>query len=440
MTSRYLVPLLAISLMAAGAFAQSGVFGRVTSAPKAGDLAPEVSFDKILSAPDHASWTAASLFGQITVMTFYPNTSQNLQLVARWNALIDQFAEKPVRFVWITGQKESSLSPWLAEHPLKGFVLLDANGATGRSYGMELPATVIIGVDGRIIGFEHLLSADILNAALEGRITTTPLKGSAELKAFIESHKVLLDAQAPRMPRPDNHKPDFAPSYTVHISPSQNNDAGNYEGTDFWSLQGFNLKKVVSELYSLSPIRIELPASLDDDKSYDFSLVLPEPESPEKMSERMRQGLQDYFYLAATRESRLMDVYVVTAPDDHKRPPIRALRSQGLGGGVKSSSIDFEAANISGDPDELAGTQGKFGIGDISSISVDGTVDDFCQALERFLDRPVVNETNLQGEFAFRLEENTAGKNDLLARLREELGLVVEPEQRNVDIVVFNPR
>jgi hypothetical protein len=336
MTTPYLVPLLAISLMAAGAFGQSGVLGPVTSSPKAGDLALEVSVDKILSAPDHASWTAASLFGQITVMAFYPNTSQNLQSVARWNALIDQFAEKPVRFVWITGQKESSLSPWLAEHPLKGFVLLDANGATGRSYGMELPATVIIGVDGRIIGFERLLSADILNAALEGRITTTPLKGSAELKAFIESHKVLLDAQAPRVPRPDDHKPDFAPSYAVHISPSQNNDAGNYEGTDFWSLQGFNLKRVVSELYSLSPIRIDLPASLDDDKSYDFSLVLPEPESPEKMSERMRQGLQDYFYVTATRESRLMDVYVVTAPDDHKSPPVRAVRSQGRGGGVKS--------------------------------------------------------------------------------------------------------
>jgi len=66
-------------------------------------------------------------------------------------------------------------------------------------------------------------------------------------------------------------------------------------------------------------------------------------------------------------------------------------------------------------------------------------VDDFCQALDRFLDRPVVNETNLQGEFTFRLDEGTAGKNDFLARLRDELGLAVEPERRNVDVLVFNP-
>ncbi len=100
-------------------------------------------------------------------------------------------------------------------------------------------------------------------AALEGRITTTPLKpGAAEINAFLESRKVLPEAQAPRRPyADDNHKPDFHRSYALHVLPSQIEGTGNYGGMDFWSLQGFDVKGVISILYNLDRICIELPAS-----------------------------------------------------------------------------------------------------------------------------------------------------------------------------------
>jgi len=40
----------------------------------------------------------------------------------------------------------------------------------------------------------------------------------------------------------------------------------------------------------------------------------------------------------------------------------------------------------------------------IRSIQIDGTADDFCQIVEKHLDRRVVNETDLQGQFAFDAE------------------------------------
>ncbi len=67
--------------------------------------------------------------------------------MAAANALFNQFAGQSVQFVWITEEKDSSLVDWLANYPLKGFVLLDSTGITGRSYGLELPATVFIGAD-----------------------------------------------------------------------------------------------------------------------------------------------------------------------------------------------------------------------------------------------------------------------------------------------------
>lgn len=37
----------------------------------------------------------------------------------------------------------------------------------------------------------------------------------------------------------------------------------------------------------------------------------------------------------------------------------------------------------------------------IRGISLEGPMDEFCHTLDRQLDRPVVNETNLQSEYAF---------------------------------------
>jgi uncharacterized protein (TIGR03435 family) len=431
MTTRFWGPFLALAFVAIGAHAQTGLFGPVTSTPRAGDLAPELSFDKVLSAPENKTWIPASLFGQITVLAFLPNISRNPQSVAAANALFDQFARQSVQFVWITEEKDPSLVDWLAQHPLKGFVLLDSTGVTGRSYGLELPAAVFIGADGRIIGFDRPIipATDTLKAVLEGRITTTPLKpGAAEFTASVESNKVRLGAQGPRVGRPTENKPDFPPSYTVHISPSEREYGTVSSGGPSWqSFQGFDLKGIISELYDINPIRIEIPASLEDGKLYDFSLVLPEAESHEKIYERLQQAIQDYFYLTATRQSRLMNVYVVTAPSDRKPPMLKW--PEEFGGTIWS--IRTESAN--------PGIPKTFSLSAVVDISGEGTVDDFCKSLERGLDRPLLNETNLQGLFEFRVNRGPAS-NDFLVRLRDELGLAIEPAERNVQLLVFNRR
>jgi hypothetical protein len=42
----------------------------------------------------------------MTVLAFFPDTSHNIQSVTRWNALVAEFADKPIQFVWITGEKD----------------------------------------------------------------------------------------------------------------------------------------------------------------------------------------------------------------------------------------------------------------------------------------------------------------------------------------------
>jgi uncharacterized protein (TIGR03435 family) len=76
----------------------------------------------------------------------------------------------------------------------------------------------------------------------------------------------------------------------------------------------------------------------------------------------------------------------------------------------------------------------------IRGISADGTADEFCHTLEGTLDRPVVNETGLKGEFQFRIDDSKGAENDFLERLRDQLGLVITPAQRSVETLVLEPR
>ena len=87
----------------------------------------------------------------------------------------------------------------------------------------------------------------------------------------------------------------------------------------------------------------------------------------------------------------------------------------------------------------MVGLPKAVGISAIRGISVDVTADDLCRTLEISLGRPVVNETNLPGDFAFRVKASDSPENDFLERLRDELNLTVTPAQRSVEMIVLTP-
>jgi uncharacterized protein (TIGR03435 family) len=435
MHAQSLIPLLAFAIPCA--FGQIGLYGPVTARPHAGDPAPDLTFTRILSYPVSDSWTPSNLSGQLTVAVFFPDTTHNLQSVTLWNAVVDNFLGKPVEFVWITGERESTLRPWLREHPIKGWVLHDPEGETGNAYGLELPANVIVGTDRRIVGYFLGIPEieDLVEAVEHGRITTThPAK--ANLKDFIDSKQVLIDAEAPRMPRLEDHRPPFSPSYKVHISPSKGDGGGNFSSDTFLSLQGYSVKEAIELLYDFNPIRVQLPASLDNGKRYDFSHVLPEQEDREQIKDRMRMGLQDYFDVNVSREDRLVDVYVLSLEPNGKLPPAKPPVDEEMGHS-NSFSVTFGA------PDSLdeaiAGTKPQ-PIAAIRGVSANGTADQLCHTLESTLDRPMVNETDLKGEFVFRIDDSKGAEKNFQQRLRDQLGLVITPAQRSVATLVLEDR
>lgn len=154
MTLLILLTLLAVTVAA--------VFGQAPAPVKAGDLAPNLIWTRVLAGGD-----PGSLFGHLTVIGFFPAVSPNESLVARWNELVAKFAGQPVRFVWIASEYQPPLDPWLEKHPVSGCLLLDRLGSTAHAYGVQFGGA-IIDANGRVAGFTAEAYPGGLNLGLRG--------------------------------------------------------------------------------------------------------------------------------------------------------------------------------------------------------------------------------------------------------------------------------
>jgi uncharacterized protein (TIGR03435 family) len=426
--------LLLLALAASG-LAQTGFYGHITNHVKAGDTAPEITFTSVLSSPTSAPLSQLNFSGDPTVPVFSPDTSHSIESVTPWNVLVDRFANKAITFVWVTSEEDSTLMPWLSQHAMRGWVLYEQDGCLGAAYGFELPGSVFVGKDHKILGFHDGLppGADVLNAALEGRVTTTrPTKTT--MKAFAQSNQVLLESVPRMLPHMGADKPDFPPSYALHVASSQRAGTSNAKGPDFWRLEGYELADVVAELYGVNPNRVELPRSLNNHKRYDLALVLPKETGEDGVREYFRQAFEKHFHITANWENRLVDVYVVSAPEQEKIKPAELSHRGTIS--IKFGSVAPETVAA----DTPAEGPKSPSIAAIQGVRISGTVDEFCDFLEKKLDRPVVNETGLQGTFNFDVQSSSGVSQDFLTRLHDQLGLAISTEQRPLEVLAVHAR
>jgi uncharacterized protein (TIGR03435 family) len=261
---------------------------------------------------------------------------------------------------------------------------------------------------------------------------------------------------APELRRHRPPRPDLPGTLGAHIAPTKTNPGEGSErgGDDYWALEGFQLKAVLSRVFgshkALFPeTRIELPSSLDPRERHDFYVVLAPHERREDRNRLMQQGIERHFGVTITRESRPTDVYVLTAPDG-QTAAIRDAPQSG-GGGIGFSGFTFDFALPDGEPPTPESFQSLYPTpesmrnaivagGLIGGISIsNGTMEEFCQTLEQGLDRPVLDETGLDGRYDIQLLGGHVSTNEFLERLRTQLGLHLTPAQREITALVVRP-
>jgi uncharacterized protein (TIGR03435 family) len=430
------------------------MFGQVPLTVKTGDPAPNLTWTKIVaSTPTSAG--PRSLLDQTSVLLFLPPVSHNEEMVSAWNKLVEEFTDEQVNFVWITNEPEESLAPFLKSHPVRGWMVLDPQQESYKSYGIEGGDCVLVDRRGMIIGFSSTPNREQIQAALDGSVIAIKGEPTEEQKdAFFEGKVVRLEAEPFRFAAPPP-KPELPPSEEVHISPAKAEGSVSSSGPDHWVRRGSELKAILAEISSTTPSRIEMPAALDNEKRYDFVLVPPREEDEETMRQRVREGIEKYFRVAITPEIRPADVYVMTAVQG-KTP--RKSEDEAAGGGsfVGGAAFYFNGPTFElptgvartrqaveeamrramGSPefrDAMTAAQ-------LTAITaLNSSMEEFRRELEDGLHRPVLDETGLTGIYDLKIQGEPRNTEQFLGMMRDQLGLGLTPTRRSIEIMVVRP-
>lgn len=205
-------------------------------------------------------------------------------------------------------------------------------------------------------------------------------------------------------------------------------------GGDHWNARGFDLKTLIAQIYDVDLRLVEFAGDDAGDARYDVTLNLPREIDEDAMQRMLEQALEKKFGLAITPERRTMDVYVLTAPNG----PGAALHRHRTSGITKLVAQD--SADQTSDDAEQITYLGKDceGVSSGGITASAGTIGEFRRTLEPDLDRLLVDETGLKGNYDFQIG-NYANQQELFQLLRTELGIVVTPAERQVTVLAIRP-
>jgi uncharacterized protein (TIGR03435 family) len=274
----------------------------------------------------------------------------------------------------------------------------------------------------------------------------------------------------PPMPPPFAGKPDVPASYDARVSPSRHPEGTLPTGgsdEDFWVIEGARLRPVLANLFDVSAVRVVLPPALEHER-FDFTLVLPRSGTREVLLASMQAGVERYFDI--TRERRLVDAWVLTAPRG-----VQAHRTYGdsgseLGGGggiaggswdivgprvsFSNQASDFEDTfvtslmDLSAVPAEeeaieegMRAQKDRFlrmphGPGAIVGLHQSLTMRELCLMLESTLGRVFVDESGTSTPYWINVESDPMDPDGFLEMLSKELDVEITPAEREVEMLV----
>ena len=199
---------------------------------------------------------------------------------------------------------------------------------------------------------------------------------------------------------------------------------------DHFTAKGFTLRELLAQLLNIDAQRIELPPDLDGPQRYECRLRLPEGDLP-LTDQQVLDRLTRHLGLALARERRAIDAYVLTAPGGDSR--LRHVSSERHGAGVAGGSI--ELSTVAGSLDSASPVNES--LHSIGPASLSGaSMADLARTLEEWLQRPVVDQTELRDRYDIEVAGTYPGVEPFVAALQDQLGLTLTPGRPEVEVVV----
>jgi len=371
------------------------IFAAPAEEVEVGDVVPGLEVEEILDGPE------PTVLGQIlgseaVVLEMWATwCAPCVGAIGDWNEMVEALADQPVRFVSITDEGSERVRRFLERKPIAGWVALDGDRSIFDAFGVRgIPRTVFIDAEGRLRGMSHPnhVTADTVRALLAGEPLDLPHLG-------LDENEVAVDPAG----RPE-------PLYEVTLRPTTREDMRGRMGRGFYDAQGYLPEMFVAYGWIVPRSRLAIEADLPDER-YDL-LVHTGGESRKDARAAVRLVLESVFGLEAETEMRKLEVWLLTHLPEAESKLQPAVVESGF----------------------------SFGHGRMTAMSI--TVRSLAGALERLLDKPVLDETGLEGTWEVELEwdEGEGKEASLRDAVRETLGLELKPAVREVEVTVVRRR
>ena len=385
--------------LAIGLLFIAAVLPGAATPPRAGDLPPALSWDKLKgNCPSSLDW--ASLRGNTVVISIRDMLPDD---IAGWKRLAETFQGQSAIFLLSFSGSEFLLDQALEQSSYTGCVLFDEKKANSRSFGAARYSDTVVVVDDRgfIAGFGRNWDSASVEPVVLSLLMHQPPAGLAE------------SAQRPRSQQSRSFAPgaieEPAPSTDVHISLADKmerralgevfGEPGRYASTNQ------PLRNIIFDLWEMPPTRISFPKTLDDTR-YDVLAIMALNDEA-LMRTLVKEAIEKHFGLRIEKETRLMRVYALTAarnPASHLQPAKE--------GEVKSSGgrEGFESATA----------------GEMKYIASN---------LEEMLGVPVIDQTGLTGKYDYFISTRLHGPEEAFDMARQ-LGLTLTEIEQPIEMLV----
>jgi uncharacterized protein (TIGR03435 family) len=224
----------------------------------------------------------------------------------------------------------------------------------------------------------------------------------------------------------------FVPSRALHVlysdlKPPQQ-PVTNLSGPGLQAY-GYTLTEAIVNAWHGNRWHVDIADGLDDGTRYDFYVQLAQDEPAEAFQQMWRDGIEQQFELSVTRETQLRDVWVARS-SGRGGPLLRHYGEAEPGSGFAVGGFRLVMRRPHDAP-----------LFPLEAFAVH-SVPFFYLAnwFEEFLDGPVIDETGLRGVYGFELTRTVPTRDALIDLLRDEAGLSIARERRDMATLVVRRR
>jgi uncharacterized protein (TIGR03435 family) len=382
--------------------------------PEIGKPAPPLNLSKVLQSPANTSVKWETLHDKVVVIDFWATwCGPCRKSIPHWNELTETFKDRPVQFVAITDENEQVVEAFLTKTPIHSWIGLDGLGTPMRDvYGIQgIPTTVLVNKKGIVVAVTHpaKLEAKDIKEVLETDRSSLPPPISRQIANSEEDATATVPANA-----------------KFEVSARRSGPVPRGHGFDCWQATPTNadvfgqyasVRQAILTLFDCKEPLLECRTPLPSEQ-YDFVVRLPAGASHADREQAVAPMFRSVFGLQIHHEAADREVYVFrVASTNAPGLQLSGPNSRG-GGGEERGGLKLGKA----------------------------TMDWLPRSFERWLGKPVFNETGLTNRYDIRLKWKMSEKelsgdaepdpNAVIDAVREQLGLKLSLERRPVSILI----